>query len=71
MALESTPAPAGRFLTRAEIADRLRVHPRSIDRAIANGDLTAVRIGRAVRVCEDDFASFVERHRSSAAGEGT
>jgi excisionase family DNA binding protein len=50
-AIEAVPGPIDKdVLTIAEVAERLRVSPRTVCRQIASGALCAVRIGRSVRV---------------------
>lgn len=49
-----------RLLTVQEVAGRLGVHPITVRRLIKRGDLTAVRIGRAVRVRESDLKALVK-----------
>lgn len=56
MAIESS---GDRFLTVAEVAERLRVHPITVRRHIKAGRLRAVRVGRAVRVRESDLEAYV------------
>jgi excisionase family DNA binding protein len=48
-----------RMLTAAEIAERLKVSIRSVRRWIASGDLQALRLGRSVRVTEDELMRFL------------
>jgi excisionase family DNA binding protein len=48
-----------RLLTVQEVAERLHVHPITVRRLIANGRLAAIRIGRAVRVREEDVGAFL------------
>jgi len=51
--LPSGPEPAAstrNFLKIPEVAERLRVSPRTVSRWIAQGTLRSVRIGRVVRV---------------------
>lgn len=44
------------LLTRDEVADRLKVSTRTVDRYIAGGDLAAVKLrGRVVRVRESEL----------------
>jgi excisionase family DNA binding protein len=47
-----------RFLTVREVAERLRLHPITVRRHIAAGRIRAVRIGRAVRVPEEEVSKF-------------
>jgi len=49
--------------TRGEVAKRWKVHPRTIDRMIARGDLPAVRIGGLVRILEADLEALIQRQR--------
>ena len=48
-----------RLLTIKDVAERLQMSPRTIHRLVANGDLTVVRIGRAVRVSEEALKAFL------------
>ena len=58
------PVPADvEFLTVADVADSLRVHPQTVRAWIARGDLGAIRIGRTVRVRQADFQDMLERAR--------
>lgn len=47
-------ATAPEFLTRAELAKRLKITERSIDRAIRDGKVKPTRFGRAVRFAPDE-----------------
>jgi excisionase family DNA binding protein len=58
----SVQVPA--LLLRSEAAQLLRVSGRTIDRLVAAGELTVVRIGRQVRVRADSLAAFAGRHSS-------
>jgi excisionase family DNA binding protein len=50
-AVEAIPEPKDKaVLTIAEVAERLRISPRTVRRQIASGALCAVKIGRSVRV---------------------
>lgn len=53
MAIESE-----RLLTVREVAERLHLHPITVRRLIASGRLAAIRIGRAVRVREEDLTAL-------------
>jgi excisionase family DNA binding protein len=50
-----------RFLTVREVAERLQLHPITVRRHIAAGRIRAVRIGRAVRVPQDEVDKFGRR----------
>ena len=51
------------LLTRKEVAERLRVGPRSVDRYIKSGLLRACKPGKHVLVDEQDLKEFVEASR--------
>jgi excisionase family DNA binding protein len=56
---ERTTPDRGKMLTLAEAADTLGVHPRTVRRMIARGDLAAVRIGpRLLRVRAADVEAL-------------
>lgn len=46
-------------------ADRLDVAPKTLYRAIDRGDLQAYRIGRAVRISEEQISGYLERSLSN------
>ncbi len=51
-----------KLLTVDEVAKRLRLHPITVRRHIRSGRLPATRIGRSVRVREEDIeATMVQR----------
>jgi excisionase family DNA binding protein len=50
--MEATAVPTNRALTVRIAARRLSLSEKSVYRAIARGDLPAIRVGRAVRVPE-------------------
>jgi excisionase family DNA binding protein len=57
----------------AEVAQRLRVDPRTIYRVIALGHLRAVRVGRVWRVPADALEAYLEgdaEHVHPDAGAG-
>ena len=56
---ESEPPGAPRLLTIKDVAVRLQVSPRTIHRLVAAGDLSVIRIGRAVRVSEEALKAFL------------
>jgi excisionase family DNA binding protein len=56
------------LLTVREVAQTLRVSPMTIRRYIADGKLSAVRVGRSVRVSRDAIERFIEPVAPSAFG---
>lgn len=61
MAKLSRPLP--RFLTVAEVRELSALSEKTICRAIDAGDLRAHRIGRAVRISEDDYIAYTAGRR--------
>ena len=55
--------PEERFLSVAEVAERLDVSEKWVRRKIAGGDLPAHRVGRLLRVGERTLAGFLARVR--------
>jgi excisionase family DNA binding protein len=49
------------LLTVRGAAERLSVHPDTVRRLLDRGDLPRVRVGRAVRIREDDLESYIRR----------
>ena len=56
-------SPLPSFLTMEALATRLAVNPKTIRRWIDAGDLRAHRLGRQLRISEQDAAAFVSRRR--------
>jgi excisionase family DNA binding protein len=56
----------GRFVTVAEVADRLRVSTMTVYRLIQSGELPAGRIGKSYRLREADVDAFLA-HRFTAS----
>jgi excisionase family DNA binding protein len=56
----SDEPPLGRFLTVAEVAQRLRVSNMTVYRLINSGQLPAVRVGRGYRIRTDDVHKYLE-----------
>lgn len=53
---------AGSFLTRDEVAQRLKVSTRTVDRYIEAGTLTATKLGgRLVRIPESELLKLTEQ----------
>ena len=61
--IPTLPTPA--LLDAAAVAARLDVSLRTVRRLIAAGELPVHRIGRAVRVSEDDLARFLAARRQA------
>lgn len=59
------------LLTVTEVATRLRLHEMTVRRQIRAGRLRAVRVGRGIRVREEDLEAFVtpERQRHEITPE--
>lgn len=55
---------AGRLLTKKDIANRCQVSDRTVQRWIDTGDLIVHRLGRQVRISEEDFATFLKLRRN-------
>lgn len=64
VATEADGRALPRFLTVEEVADRLAVSTKSIRRSISRGDLQVHRIGRQLRISEEDFCAYVSSRRS-------
>lgn len=50
-----------RLLTVAQVAEALQLHPQTIRKMIARGEIPATRIGRSVRVDELELTAFVRQ----------
>lgn len=59
----NTPSP---YRTVAEVAGYLRISQRQVRRFIAQGDISATRFGRAVRIHERDMLAYVGRSGTAA-----
>jgi excisionase family DNA binding protein len=55
------------YLTVREVAERLRLHPITVRRHIAAGRIRAVRIGRAVRVPEEEVRRLTNQQGTRVA----
>jgi excisionase family DNA binding protein len=58
-----------KFLTIDEVADRLQISRWTVQDHRRRGLLKASRLGRRVRVSEDEFNAYVERLRAVGSGE--
>ena len=60
-----TPVPRlTRLLAVTDVAERLGLSPKTVRRFIASQQLPVHRLGRALRVSEEDLAAFVDRRRT-------
>jgi excisionase family DNA binding protein len=62
----SSTAPT--LLTTQEAADALHVHPRTVQRLVERGQLSAVHLGTAVRFDPADIADLTDRLKRRASG---
>ena len=65
----ASTAPA--LLTTREAADALRVHPRTVQRLVERGQLSAVHLGTAVRFDPADIADLTDRLKRRGSGPMT
>lgn len=61
--MASKPTPSSPLLRVPEVADRLGLSTKTIWRLIDGGELHRHRIGRAVRVSEEDLAAYLKSCR--------
>ncbi len=57
------PAP---LLDVADVAERLRVHPRFVYRAVAGGFIPHLRVGRFLRFRAEDVEAYLRAHSVEA-----
>jgi excisionase family DNA binding protein len=57
-----SPTPVGRLFSAAEIASFLNISKAKAYRMMQEGEILAVRMGRTVRVREQDLTLFVKDH---------
>ena len=56
------------LLTLKEVAARLNVSVRTVNRYISDGTLPSIKIGGLRRVLEADLEEFIRKHRKSLIG---
>ena len=54
-----------KFLTPAEIAEKLKVNERTVTRWLNSNELKGTKVGRLWRVREEDFESFLRAGATS------
>jgi excisionase family DNA binding protein len=59
--------PLERHLKTGELAELLAVHPETIRRLAASGELPSVRVGSERRYPESGVLDYLRRHREDAA----
>lgn len=67
MSPNPTAAPrraSTRLFTIQQVADETQVSVKTIRRRIDAGDLVAHRIGKSLRIAEDDFRAFLNKSRT-------
>jgi excisionase family DNA binding protein len=57
------------LLTKADVADRLRVSPRTVD-ALRHDGLPSLKVGGSVRFTESALIAYVDDLAARAAGSG-
>ena len=62
MSTKSTPPR--RLLSVDDIATAMAISPKTVRRMIARGELISHRIGKLIRVSEDDFGTFLKLRRT-------
>ena len=51
------------MMTIRDVAQQMKVSPRTVQRWIRRGLLPAVRVGKVVRIRQEDLLGFLEHHR--------
>ncbi len=51
------------LLTTKEVADKLRVHVKTVQEWIAKGELAAIDLGQGYRITKSDLDAFLEKRR--------
>ena len=54
-----------RMYTVEEVAQRLRVNPRTVRSWIASGELIALDVGREYRISQSDLNAFMEKRKTN------
>jgi excisionase family DNA binding protein len=60
---EQAGVPCSEFMTKAEVAERLKVNPRTVERAINDGKLPAYKLLSRVRICRDELEDWIQAQR--------
>jgi excisionase family DNA binding protein len=51
------------YLTKAEVAQTLKVATKTVERAILRGEIPAFKFMQRVRICRDDLEAWIESNR--------
>jgi excisionase family DNA binding protein len=62
MMMQEGVHPVGVIYTTEQTAEILGVHRRTVQRLIRGGELGAIKVGRRLRVTEDQLRTFLQRH---------
>jgi excisionase family DNA binding protein len=62
--MPTSPTRPPSLLSVSDIAERLKLSTKTIRRWIERGDLPAHRLGRNVRISEQDLAGYLNKHRA-------
>ena len=60
-----THHPRPSLMTVQNVADDAQVSPKTVRRWIDSGDLAVIRLGRQIRVKDEDWLAFIRARRSS------
>lgn len=58
-----TPAPI--FYTTEEVADLLKVHPKTVREMIKSKRLQAIRVGQEYRITDEQIRQYIEENKTS------
>jgi len=58
-----TPAPI--FYTTEEVADILKVHPKTVREMIKSKRLQAIRVGQEYRITDEQIRQYIEENKTS------
>ena len=61
--MKNTPTRVPRLLSKRQVADQLCLSVKTVTRKIQSGELRSHRLGRTVRIAEDDVVNFVAASR--------
>jgi excisionase family DNA binding protein len=59
----TNPPTTVRLLTRSDVAERLGVSTKTVDRLLQRGELRAIRLGAAVRIDPRDLDDLIRKAR--------